>query len=130
MFRTESLRHDFAFIRNSFPDLGNKPLPIGYGFIGWLLDKNEDAGKQLIDVVIENDVQAIWLAFGNNIHRWVEYVRTSPANRHANHKPLIFIQVTSVEEALVAANEWEVDVIVAQGAPFLPLPRSPGAISR
>ncbi|KAI1796576.1 2-nitropropane dioxygenase [Ganoderma leucocontextum] len=111
----ESLRQDFAFIRNSFPELGNKPLPVGYGFIGWLLDKNEDAAKQMIDIVIENDVQAIWLAFGNDIHRWVDYVRTSPANARAHHKPLIFIQVTSVDEALVAANEWKVDVIVAQG---------------
>ncbi|KAM5536467.1 hypothetical protein V8D89_009903 [Ganoderma adspersum] len=113
----ESLKQDFAFIRSSFPDhLGsNKPLPVGYGFIGWLLDKDEDAGKQLIDTVIENGVRAVWLAFGNDIRRWVEYVRASPANARAHHKPLIFVQVTSVEGALVAANEWKADVIVAQG---------------
>nr|VWO94925.1 Inosine-5'-monophosphate dehydrogenase (IMP dehydrogenase) (IMPD) (IMPDH) (EC [Ganoderma boninense] len=114
----ESLKEDFAFIRASFPDLeSNKPLPIGYGFIGWLLDKSEDAGKQLIDSVIENGVQAIWLAFGNDVRRWVEYVRVSPANTqaHSDHRPLIFVQVTSVAEALEAANEWKVDVIVAQG---------------
>nr|VWP00242.1 Plp [Ganoderma boninense] len=118
-YRTpESLDQDFAFLRASFPNLeSHKPLPIGYGFIGWLLDKNEDVGKHLIDTVIGNGVQAIWLAFGNNLRFWVEYVRASPANAREgrNHKPLIFIQATSVEEALVAANEWKVDVIVAQG---------------
>ena len=117
----ESLREDFTFIRASFPDLlPGQPLPVGYGFIGWLLDKNEEAGKRLIDIVIENGVRAIWLAFGNDIHRWIEYVRTSPANATVDHKPLIFFQATSVEEALVAANEWKVDVIVAQGAPSNP----------
>ncbi|PIL25035.1 hypothetical protein GSI_12923 [Ganoderma sinense ZZ0214-1] len=111
----ESLRQDFDFIRSSFPDRGNKPLPVGYGFIGWLLDKNEDSAKQLLDITIENNVQAIWLAFGTDIHRWIQHVRTSSANARAHHKPLIFVQVTSVEEALVAANEWKVDAIVAQG---------------
>ncbi|PIL27936.1 hypothetical protein GSI_09971 [Ganoderma sinense ZZ0214-1] len=114
----ESLNEDFAFIRASFPNLeSNKPLPVGYGFIGWLLDKDEEAGKQMIDIVIENGVQAIWLAFGNDLHHWVEHVRSSPANarRCSGHRPLIFVQVTSVEEALVAANEWKVDVVVAQG---------------
>ena len=126
----ESLAQDFTFIRSSFPDLGaNTPLPVGYGFIGWLLDKNEDAGKQLIDTVIENGVRAVWLAFGNDIGRWVEYVRASPANARVHHKPLIFAQVTSVEEALFAANEWKVDVIVAQGAPSNPTLRLFGAIS-
>ncbi|PIL27927.1 hypothetical protein GSI_09962 [Ganoderma sinense ZZ0214-1] len=114
----EILKQDFAFIRTSFPNLEpNKPLPVGYGFVGWLLDKNEEAGKRMIDIVIENGVQAIWLAFGNDIGRWVDYVRSSPANAraHRDRRPLIFVQVTSVEEALVAANEWKVDVIVAQG---------------
>ena len=112
-----SVKQDFTLIRNSFPHLGpDKQLPVGYGFIGWQLDKNLDEGKQLIDVVIENNVRAIWLAFGNDLHRWVEYIRTSPRNARARHRPLIFIQATSVEEAFVAANEWNVDVIVAQGA--------------
>nr|VWO94627.1 N/A [Ganoderma boninense] len=110
----EALRQDFDFIRSSFPDRVNKPLPVGYGFIGWLLDKNEEGAKQLLDITIENNVQAIWLAFGTDIHRWIQHVRTSSANARAHHKPLIFVQVTSVEEALVAANEWKVDAIVAQ----------------
>ena len=105
-----------AFARASFPDLGDKPLPIGFGFIGWLLDANEEQSKQLIDIALEANVQALWLAFGVDLHRWLEYIRTSPANARATHKPLIFLQATSLHEALVAVNEWKVDVIIAQGA--------------
>ncbi|KAI0819651.1 NPD-domain-containing protein [Trametes gibbosa] len=111
----ESLREDIAYARERFPDLGDKPLPIGLGFIGWLLDANEPQSKQLIDIALENDVQALWLAFGVDLHRWLHYIRTSPANARATHKPLIFVQATSLAEALVAANEWKVDVIIAQG---------------
>ncbi|KAI0331488.1 NPD-domain-containing protein [Cubamyces sp. BRFM 1775] len=111
----DSLREDLAFARASFPDLGDRPLPIGFGFIGWLLDANEEQSKQLIDIALEANVQALWLAFGVDLHRWLEYIRTSPANARATHKPLIFLQATSLDEALVAVNEWKVDVIIAQG---------------
>ncbi|KAI0710923.1 2-nitropropane dioxygenase [Earliella scabrosa] len=111
----EKLRADLASVRQSFSDLGDKPLPIGVGFIAWLLDTKEETAKQMIDVVLESNVQALWLAFGNDVRRWIEYARTSSANALSSHKPLIFVQVTSVEEALLAANEWKADVIVAQG---------------
>ncbi|CDO75887.1 hypothetical protein BN946_scf184533.g2 [Trametes cinnabarina] len=87
----DSLREELAYARKSFPDLGNEPLPIGLGYIGWILDANEEQSEELI------------------------YVRASSANARATHKPLIFLQATSLEEALVAANEWKVDVIIAQG---------------
>ena len=109
------LREDLAFVRRSFPELGNKPLPIGIGFIAWLLDTKPEAAKELIDIVLENHVQALWLAFGEDVGRWVDYARTSPAAVGAAHKPLLFVQVTSVEEALVALKNWKADVIVAQG---------------
>ncbi|KAH9852097.1 NPD-domain-containing protein [Lenzites betulinus] len=112
----ESLREDIAYARARFPDLGDKPLPIGFGFIGWLLDKDEEQSKQLIDTALENNVQALWLAFGVDLHRWVHYIRTSPANAPASHTPLIFVQATSLTEALAAANDWKVDVLIAQGS--------------
>ncbi|KAI0731234.1 2-nitropropane dioxygenase [Earliella scabrosa] len=111
----EELREDLALLRKSFPDLGDRPLPIGVGLIGWMLDANEELAKQKIDALLEANVQAFWLAFGNDLHRWIQYARTSPANTRSPYKPLIFVQVTSVEEALRAANEWKADVIVAQG---------------
>lgn len=113
----DTLRADLAFARDSFPDRGDAPLPIGLGFIGWLLDANEAQSKELIDIALESGVQALWLAFGVDLQRWVHYIRTSPAAARAPHKPLIFVQATSLAEALVAANEWKVGVIIAQGTP-------------
>ncbi|KAJ2989089.1 hypothetical protein NUW54_g8898 [Trametes sanguinea] len=52
----DSLREELAYTRKSFPDLGNKPLPIGLGYIGWLLDANEEQSKQLIDISLEFQV--------------------------------------------------------------------------
>ena len=121
----ERLREDLASARRSFPDLGSKPLPIGVGFIAWLLDTKPDAAKELVDVALESNVQALWLAFGNDVYRWIEYVRTSSAALRAANRPLLFVQVTSVDEALVAANQWKVDVIVAQGASRLVVSQLP-----
>ena len=112
----QKLREDLALLRQNLPDLGDRPLPIGIGLIAWMLDANEEAAKKMVDVVLESNVQALWLAFGNDIYRWIQYARTSPATARSPHKPLIFAQVTSLEEALLAANEWKVDVIVAQGS--------------
>ncbi|KAI0741452.1 2-nitropropane dioxygenase [Daedaleopsis nitida] len=109
------LREDLALARKSFPELGDRPLPIGVGFIAWMLDADEQAAKQLVDVALESNVQAIWLAFGNDVHRWIQYARNSSAHASFTDRPLVFVQVTSVEEALLAANEWKADVIVAQG---------------
>ncbi|KAI0675445.1 NPD-domain-containing protein [Trametes maxima] len=111
----DSLRSEFAFARESFPDLGDKPLPIGIGFIGWLLDADEEQAKQVIDVALKAKVQAIWLAFGVDLLRWLKYVRMASANTSTAHKPLIFVQATSLQEALAAATEWKADVIIAQG---------------
>ena len=37
-----------------------------------------------------------------------------------SHKTLIFTIINSVEEALRAANEWNVDALVVQGTSTLP----------
>ncbi|KAI0372799.1 2-nitropropane dioxygenase [Pilatotrama ljubarskyi] len=109
------LRDDLAELRAGIPDLGDKPLPIGCGYIGWMMDSKEEEYKQLVNIALESRVQAIWLSFGNDLYRWIQYIRNSPACAHTAYKPLIFVQVTSVEEAIRAVNEWKVDVIVVQG---------------
>ncbi|RPD73178.1 inosine monophosphate dehydrogenase [Lentinus tigrinus ALCF2SS1-7] len=111
----EKLREELSSLRKTYPDLGDKPLPIGVGLIAWMLDADEEAAKAKIDAILDNNVKAFWLAFGTDIHRWIQYARTSPAAARSQHKPLIFVQATSVGEALLAANEWKADVIVAQG---------------
>lgn len=90
------------------------PLPIGVGYLGWLLDKHN--GEELISIALENRVQAIWLSFGDNLQKWIKFIRNSEANRGAQEKTKIFIVVSSVSEALVAVNEWKADAIIAQGS--------------
>lgn len=87
-------------------------LPIGIGYIGWRLEKPDTEAHELLSVALENNVQAVWLSFGADLQRWITYIRES---KRTPGTTKIFVQVTSVEEALVAANEWKVDVIVAQG---------------
>lgn len=72
----------------------------------------------MLDAALDNHVQAIWLAFGTKIGKWVEYVRQADNATGGTWKTLIFVLVNSLEEAFVAANEWKADVLVAQGAVF------------
>ncbi|KAK7442213.1 hypothetical protein VKT23_016184 [Stygiomarasmius scandens] len=89
------------------------PLPIGVGVIGWCLDKTELGEDPLIPTILAERPKAIWLAFGDNLGRYVKTVREYDANR--NFRTLIFVIVNSVEDATKAANVWGVDVLVAQG---------------
>ena len=66
-----------------------------------------------IPTVLEEKITAIWFAFGNDLEKYVRTVREYDAKR--DHKTKIFCCCNSVDEALRAANEWKVDVIVAQG---------------
>ncbi|KAI0737178.1 Golgi phosphoprotein 3-domain-containing protein [Daedaleopsis nitida] len=102
-----------AAVRKSIPALGgDDPLPIGVGICA-----NADA-RLAIDAAHANQVRALWFASGTgDVLQWIEYARTSSAGALANdaaRQPLIFVQVTSVEEAVRAVREWNADVIVAQ----------------
>ena len=91
------------------------PLPIGAGFLGWKLD---EAGSQLIpllELALENGVRAIWLSFGQDLGRWIEFVRNHDQKSGKSPKTLVFVQVNSVDEARIAVQAWKVDVLVAQG---------------
>ncbi|KAJ8591798.1 2-nitropropane dioxygenase, partial [Rhizopogon salebrosus TDB-379] len=91
-------------------------LPIGVGYLAWQLEKDPSSATDLLNVALSNRVQAVWLAFGNNIGRWIEYVRSYDAISGRNQKTVIFVQISSVEEAVTAIHDWKVDVLVAQGS--------------
>ncbi|KAG1741059.1 2-nitropropane dioxygenase [Suillus lakei] len=92
------------------------PLPIGVGYLAWQLEKDPSSAAGLLNVSLSNGVQAIWLAFGNSIGRWIEHIRFYDASSGREQKTLIFVQVSSVKEALIAIQDWKVDVLVAQGS--------------
>lgn len=88
-------------------------LPIGVGFIGWILDRLPEADADtLLETALDQSV-AIWLAFGVDLGKYARKVREYDARKH--RKTLLFVMVNSVEAALKAAGEWKADVIVAQG---------------
>ncbi|KAG5645731.1 hypothetical protein DXG03_005427 [Asterophora parasitica] len=90
------------------------PLPIGIGYLAWQLEaKPVTVAHDLLSVALENDVQAVWLSFGTEIPRWIKFIRDSERKLGETK---IFVQVSSVKEALVACHEWKVDVIIAQGS--------------
>ncbi|KAF8587916.1 2-nitropropane dioxygenase [Ramaria rubella] len=97
--------------------LGSSPgtsLAIGAGFLGWTLDQG---GSQvdMLRIALEYQVQCIWLSFGDNLGKWVEYIHQYDKNRTVPHKTLIWILVNSVAEAEQATKEWKVDILVVQG---------------
>ncbi|TCD68419.1 hypothetical protein EIP91_010820 [Steccherinum ochraceum] len=92
-------------------------LPLGVAYFGWKLKEQGDAvATELLDASLQNNVQAIWFSFWDKGQsKWARYIREADANRPEPRNTIIFVLVTSVEEALLAVNEWKADVIVAQG---------------
>lgn len=105
------IKQDLQTIREKLEVPHDQPLPVGVGFIGWILDMVSDT--RLEEVLDEKPV-ALWLAFGVNLGKYVARIRDHDKKRE--HKTIIFVIVNSVENALKAANEWKVDVLVVQGA--------------
>jgi nitronate monooxygenase len=87
------------------------PLPIGIGYLGWLLEQ-QAAAQDYLSVALDNNVQAVWFAYGADLNQWIQYIRNN--DRHPG-ATAIFVQVNSVEEALVAIHDWKADAVVAQG---------------
>ncbi|PPQ80416.1 hypothetical protein CVT25_001724 [Psilocybe cyanescens] len=112
-FSSAELKEDFALMRKNLNIAPDQPVPIGIGFIGWILDMTESSPDPRLHAILEEKPVAIWLAFGVDLGKYVAQIQAFDAKRE--HKTVIFVIVNSVEEALRAANEWKVDVIVAQG---------------
>lgn len=89
------------------------PVPVGVGLLGWILDYTETSADPRIPAVLDEMPQAIWLAFGEDLGKYVAQIRAYDAKRE--HKTVIFVVANSLEAALRAKEEWKVDVIVAQG---------------
>lgn len=89
------------------------PVPVGVGFLGWILDKTETSDDPRIANVLDERPAAVWFAFGTDLGKYVAQVKAHDA--HRPHKTIIFVIVNSVAEALQAANDWKVDVLVVQG---------------
>lgn len=115
-YRTaESLRDELSLARGLLHLTPSDPLPIGVGYLGWQLEEPTAKPEVLLSAALDNYVHAIWLAFGDNLKEWIKFIRNYDTENKRVRQTTIFVPVASVEEALVASNEWGVDVIVAQG---------------
>lgn len=85
--------------------------------MSWRLEdpQNSSSALELLDTALNQRVQAVWFAFGNQLGRWVRHVREHDVTIDGQHKTRVFVQVGSYEQALQAIHEWKVDVLVAQG---------------
>lgn len=111
---SEKLKEALQSARKTLKLPADAPLPIGVGFLGWICDMTEASEDPRIGAVLDEKPTAVWFAFGNDLNKHIVRVREHDAKRE--HKTKVFVCCNSVEEAEVAANEWKVDVIVAQGA--------------
>jgi hypothetical protein len=102
-------------IARSMLNIPSGPLPIGAGFLGWKLDEAGSQQIPLLELALENGVRAIWLSFGEDLGRWIEFVRNHDQTSGKSPKTLVFVLVNSVDDALIAVQAWKVDVLVAQG---------------
>ncbi|KAH9975879.1 hypothetical protein BGW80DRAFT_1295040 [Lactifluus volemus] len=110
----ETFRNEFDIVRSTL-NRPSGPLPIGAGFLGWKLEEPDSVHIDLLKLALENGVQAIWFSFGEDLGRWIEFVRIHDQQSAKTPRTLIFVQVNSVDEALLAVQTWKVDVLVAQG---------------
>ncbi|KAJ7576793.1 2-nitropropane dioxygenase [Mycena floridula] len=103
----DALKSQLNIARNILNvERGASLLPVGVGYLCWYLERPGIPAKELLEEALENRVQAVWFAFGKAIPHWIQMT---------GHKTNIFVQITSVEEAKVAINDWKVDFLVAQG---------------
>ncbi|TFY72299.1 hypothetical protein EVG20_g702 [Dentipellis fragilis] len=91
-------------------------LPIGVGFLAWLLETPGSPHVELLKIALENQVQAVWFACGNDTARWVDFVRNYDSKETGKgRKTLVFVQVGTVEQAIAVVSECKPDVLVVQG---------------
>jgi nitronate monooxygenase len=118
------VKQELAIARSILPPDSPMPLNIGVGFLGWVLEQKVEA-VEVFEHVLEYGVKAVWLAFGNDLGKWISLVRKYD-EEHGRvdelQRTLIVVQVNSVEEAVIAANKWKVDVLVLQGMLYTPIP--------
>jgi nitronate monooxygenase len=91
-------------------------LAIGVGFLAWQLDKRQYNALECLHITLQNHVKAIWLSYGEDLGKWISYVRERDPRAGTENAVKIFVQISLVEHALMAINDWKVDVIVVQGS--------------
>ncbi|KAF9267166.1 2-nitropropane dioxygenase [Marasmius fiardii PR-910] len=110
---SEQIVDQLRALRSRFKLQENDVVPVGVGFLGWVLDTTDLTKDPRVEKALSEKPKAIWLAFGDDSFKYVKMVKDFDARR--DHRTLIFVIVNSVDDALRAANEWKVDGLIVQG---------------
>lgn len=110
---SETIRQTLGRVRTALGVPAGKVLPVGLGLIGWVLDQTEVSEDPRIPAVLDERPKVIYFAFGDDLGRHVRAVRAH--EKDSAHRTLVGVCVNTPEDAVRAANEWKVDIIVAQG---------------
>lgn len=113
LLSSQVIRDNFKLVREVLNIEPGAAVPIGIGCIGWVLDMTETSDDPRLRAILAEKPAAVWLAFGLDLGKYVMEIRAYDAQR--DYKTIIFVMVNSVEDALKAQREWNVDVIVVQG---------------
>ncbi|KAJ7672836.1 2-nitropropane dioxygenase [Mycena rosella] len=109
---TVELKEKIQKIRSALKTAQGTPVPIGIGFIGWILDMTEVSDDPRLEAILDEVPVAIWFAFGADLGKYIDQVRAYD-ERHGR-KTFIFVIVNSVDDARRAALKG-VDALVVQG---------------
>ncbi|KAJ8469702.1 hypothetical protein ONZ45_g16803 [Pleurotus djamor] len=114
---SDTIRQNLRTIRKTLSIKEGTPVPVGVGFIGWILDMTEapESDDHRLLATLAEKPAAVWFAFGKDLGKYIAQVHQFNQSRTDGHKTAIFIIVNSVEYAMKAVNEWGVDVLVVQG---------------
>ncbi|KAJ7600006.1 hypothetical protein C8J56DRAFT_909349 [Mycena floridula] len=106
---SERLISEARLVRQKLGVPEGDAVPLGRGFIAWVLDITEATSDPRLPAYLDERHRIIWLAFGDNLGKYVKFVRDYEADR--THKTLVFVMVGTVEQAVLAAEEWNADFI-------------------
>lgn len=68
----------------------------------------------ILDLVMQQRARAIWLSFGTDLGKWIQYIRDNDRVRNGE-RTILFVQLPTAAEAQKANSDWDIDVIVLQG---------------
>ncbi|KAJ7272945.1 2-nitropropane dioxygenase [Mycena rebaudengoi] len=107
---TEELKAKIQTIRTALK-ITSGPVPVGIGFLGWVLDKTEKSDDPRLLAVLDELPAAVWFAFGDDLGKYIAQVHDH--DKKHGRKTFIFVMVNSV----AAAREFapQVDCLVVQG---------------
>ncbi|KAJ7654070.1 hypothetical protein DFH06DRAFT_994051 [Mycena polygramma] len=109
---TTTLKEKIQKVRTSLEIAAGDPVPIGIGFIGWILDMTEPSDDPRLIAILDEAPAAVWFAFGVDLDKYVDQVQAY--NKRTGRKTFIFVAVHSVEDACRAAAKG-VDAVVVEG---------------